>query len=634
MPLTKFSDLDFDQIKTQIKDYLRSNSNFTDFDFEGSNFSVLIDTLAFNSYISAYNANMVSNEVFIDSATLRENVTSLARNIGYVPSSKKAAKATVSFFVDTSVLSTKPKTLTLRAGLVAVSDQFGGSNYTFCIPEDITVNVVSETAFFTDIEIYEGTFLSKEFTVDVSDIDQRFIVPNANVDTSTLVVKVKDFDFALTAVTYSLVDTIIDITSSSTIYLLQEVADEKYELLFGDGVFGKRLENNNVVTATYVITNGADANGVDSFTFSGRLVDNENRVVTTGVSPISVTNASTGGGAIESVDSVRNYAPKNYAAQNRAVTPTDYETIIKKVFPETESSIVYGGEEVDPPQYGRVFLGIKPKNGNYLSNFIKSDIELKLKKYSVAGIVPKVIDLKYIYIEINSHVYFNANKIDGANSVKSTVTETLETYAKSVELNKFGARLKYSKLLKQIDDTNSAITSNITTVVMRRDLRPALNQFADYELCYGNEFHVRSQGSNIKSTGFFIDGYSGEVFLTDVPNADLKTGVLQLITKKSPTQVGRVVRPNMGTVDYVKGEIVMDAIRIINTLVESADTPIIEIQAVPESNDVIGKQDLYLQLDISKSIITAVPDTIASGSDQAGSEYSVSSSFSNGSITR
>ena len=634
MPLTKFSDLDFDQIKTQIKDYLRSNSNFTDFDFEGSNFSVLIDTLAFNSYISAYNANMVSNEVFIDSATLRENVTSLARNIGYVPSSKKAAKATVSFFVDTSALSTKPKTLTLRAGLVAVSDQFGGSNYTFCIPEDITVNVVSETAFFTDIEIYEGTFLSKEFTVDVSDIDQRFIVPNANVDTSTLVVKVKDFDFALTSVTYSQVDTIIDITSSSTIYLLQEVADEKYELLFGDGVFGKRLENNNVVTATYVITNGADANGVDSFTFSGRLVDNESRVVTTGVSPISVTNASTGGGAIESVDSVRNYAPKNYAAQNRAVTPTDYETIIKKVFPETESSVVYGGEEVDPPQYGRVFLGIKPKNGNYLSNFIKSDIELKLKKYSVAGIVPKVVDLKYIYIEINSYVYFNANKIDGANSVKSTVTETLETYAKSIELNKFGARLKYSKLLKQIDDTNSAITSNITTVVMRRDLRPALNQFADYELCYGNEFHVRSQGSNIKSTGFFIDGYSGEVFLTDVPNSDLKTGVLQLITKKSPTQVGRVVRPNMGTVDYVKGEIIMDAIRIINTSIESADTPIIEIQAVPESNDVIGKQDLYLQLDISKSIITAVPDTIASGSDQAGSEYSVSSSFSNGSITR
>ena len=634
MPLTKFSNLDFDQIKVQIKDYLRSNSNFTDFDFEGSNFSVLIDTLAFNTYISSYNANMVSNEVFIDSATLRENVTSLARNIGYVPSSKKASVATVSFFVDTSALSTKPKTLTLRAGLVAVSDQFGGSNYTFCVPEDITVNVVENTAFFSDISIYEGTFLSKEFTVNVSDIDQRFIIPNANVDTSTLVVKVKDFDFALTSVKYSLVDTIIDITSSSTIYLLQEVADEKYELLFGDGMFGKRLDNNNVVTATYVITNGTDANGVDSFTFSGRLVDNEDRVVTTGVSPISVTNPSTGGGAIESVDSVRNYAPKNYAAQNRAVTPTDYETIVKKVFPETESSVVYGGEELTPPQYGRVFIGVKPKNGNYLSNFIKSDIEGKLKNYSVAGIVPKIVDLKYLFVEISSHVYYNANKIDGSEAVKSTVTETLETYANSVQLNKFGSRLKYSKLLKQIDDTNSAITSNITTVVMRRDLRPALNQFADYELCYGNEFHVKSQGFNIKSSGFFIDGYSGEVFLTDVPNTDLTTGVLQLITKKSPTQVGRVVRPNIGIVDYQKGEVIIDAIRIVNTALLDVTTPIIEVEVIPESNDVIGKQDLYLQLDISKSTIKAVPDTIASGSDLAGSDYSVSSSFSNGSITR
>ena len=242
--------------------------------------------------------------------------------------------------------------------------------------------------------------------------------------------------------------------------------------------------------------------------------------------------------------------------------------------------------------------------------------------------------MKYLFVEISSHVYYNANKIDGSEAVKSTVIETLETYADSVQLNKFGSRLKYSKLLKQIDDTNSAITSNITNVVMRRDLRPALNQFADYELCYGNEFHVKSKGFNIKSSGFFIDGYSGQVFLTDVPNADLTTGVLQLITVKSPTQVGRVVRPNIGIIDYKKGEIIIDAIRIVNTSLLDATTPIIEIEVIPESNDVIGKQDLYLQLDISKSTVKAVPDTIASGSDLAGSDYSVSSSFSNGSITR
>jgi hypothetical protein len=633
MPLTKFSDLDFDQIKTQIKDYLRSNSNFTDFDFEGSNFSVLIDVLAYNTYISSYNANMLANEGFIDSATLRENIVALSRNIGYLPSSRKASRATVSFFVDTSSLTTNPSTLTLRAGLMGVSDSFGGSNYTFCIPEDITVNVVDDLAFFNDIQIYEGTFLENNFTVDTSQQNQRFIIPNSNVDTSTLIVKVKDFNFALSSVRYDFVDSIIDIEPESKIYLLQEVADERYEILFGDGVFGNKLENSNYITATYIITNGSQANGIRNFTFAGRLVDNNDRVVTTGVSDISVTQESTGGGEIESVDSIRNYAPKNYAAQNRAVTATDYETITKKVFPDTESSVVFGGESVSPPQYGRVFIGIKPKNGNYLSNFIKFDIEQKLKRYSVAGIMPKVIDLNYLFIEVNSNVYYNTNKAEGSSYIKTTVLESLQTYANSVELNKFGSRLKYSKLLSVIDNTSSAITSNITKIVMRRDLRPVLNSFADYEICFGNRFHVNPNGYNIKTTGFYIDGYVGEVFLTDSPNADLKTGVINLIRKISETE-GSIIRRNIGTVDYEKGEILLSPLRIVNTSLVSSEISIIEIQAVPESNDVIGLQDLFLQLDISKSVVNAVPDTISSGSDVSGVNYSVSSSFTNGSITR
>jgi hypothetical protein len=633
MPLTKFSDLDFDQIKTQIKDYLRSNSNFTDFDFEGSNFSVLIDVLAYNTYISSYNANMLANEGFIDSATLRENIVALSRNIGYLPSSRKASRATVSFFVDTSSLTTNPSTLTLRAGLMGVSDSFGGSNYTFCIPEDITVNVVDDLAFFNDIEIYEGTFLENNYTVDTSQQNQRFIIPNSNVDTSTLIVKVKDFNFAMSSVRYDFVDSIIDIEPESKIYLLQEVADERYEILFGDGVFGNKLENSNYITATYIITNGSQANGIRNFTFAGRLVDNNDRVVTTGVSDISVTQESTGGGEIESVDSIRNYAPKNYAAQNRAVTATDYETITKKVFPDTESSVVFGGESVSPPQYGRVFIGIKPKNGNYLSNFIKFDIEQKLKRYSVAGIMPKVVDLNYLFIEVNSNVYYNTNKAEGSSYIKTTVLESLQTYANSVELNKFGSRLKYSKLLSVIDNTSSAITSNITKIVMRRDLRPVLNSFADYEICFGNRFHVNPNGYNIKTTGFYIDGYVGEVFLTDSPNADLKTGVINLIRKISETE-GSIIRRNIGTVDYEKGEILLSPLRIVNTSLVSSEISIIEIQAVPESNDVIGLQDLFLQLDISKSVVNAVPDTISSGSDVSGVNYSVSSSFTNGSITR
>jgi len=633
MPLVKFSDLDFNQVKIQIKDYLRSNSNFTDFDFEGSNFSILIDTLAYNTYISSYNANMLANEVFIDSATLRENVVALARNIGYLPSSKKSAKATVSFLVDTSSLTVKPTTLTLRAGLVAVSDSFGGSNYTFSIPEDITVNVTNNTAFFTDIEIYEGTYLENSFTVNTSQENQRFILPNSNVDTSTLSVRVKDANYSLSSVKYNFVDKIIDITSDSKVYLLNEVPDERYEILFGDGVFGKKLENENYITASYIITNGSVANGIRNFTFAGRLVDNADRVVTTGVSAISVTQSSIGGGEIESVDSIRNYAPKKYASQNRAVTAADYEVITKLVFEETESAIVFGGETLTPPQYGRVFIGIKPKNGNYLSNFIKLDIESKLKQYSVAGIIPKVIDLNYLFVEINSSVYYDTNKAPGGSYIKTIVSNSLEQYANSAELNKFGSRLKYSKLLSVIDDTSSAITSNITKVVMRRDLRPILNTFADYEICYGNKFHVKPNGYNIKSSGFFIDGYIGEVFLSDVPYSDNKTGTINLIRKLSPTE-GAIIRSNVGTVDYEKGEINLTPIRVTNTSVTSGENQVIEISVVPESNDVIGLQDLYLQLDISKSIVNVIPDNIASGNDASGSNYSVSSSFTNGSITR
>lgn len=632
MPLTKFSNLDFDQIKTQIKDYLRANSNFTDFDFEGSNFSVLIDTLAYNTYITSYNANMVANEVFIDSATLRENVVSLARNIGYLPSSRKSAKATVSFFVDTSSLTTNPTTMTLRAGLVALSDSFGGTNFTFCIPEDVTVPVTDDSAFFENIEIYEGTFLTKDFTVDTSNIDQRFIIPNANVDTSTLVASVKDSAFDLAPVKYQLAQSIVDINSTSKIYLLQESADEKFELLFGDGIFGNRLENGNVITATYVITNGDLGNGAANFTFSGRLVDNEDRVVTTGVSAITVISPAQGGGEIESVDSVRKYAPLKYASQNRAVTNQDYEVLTKQVFPDTESVSAFGGEDLDPPQYGRVFIAIKPKNGDYLSNFVKSSIIEDLKKYTVAGISPRIIDLKYLHVEIDSNVYYNTNQFPSASSLKTKVLECLNTYSKTAQLNTYGARLKYSKLLKIIDDCDSSITSNITTVRMRRDMRPVLNDFAEYEICYGNRFHI-GDGPNIKSSGFFVEGYAGEVFLTDAPFVGGREGAVDLIRAISQTEM-QVLRRDVGRVDYIKGEIMLDPIKIVGTTKSVGEFPIIEIQAIPYSNDVIGLQDLFLQLDISKSNVTVVSDTMSSGADVSGSRYTVSSSFSNGKITR
>ena len=445
-------------------------------------------------------------------------------------------------------------------------------------------------------------------------------------------VQVKESSFDISSVKYQLAQSLVDVNSTSKIFLLQESADEKFEILFGDGIFGNRLENGNVITTTYVITNGDLGNGASNFTFSGRLVDNDDRVVTTGVSAISVISPAQGGGEIESTDSIRKYAPLKYASQNRAVTNQDYEVLTKQVFADTESVSAFGGEDLDPPQYGRVFIAIKPKNGNYLSNFVKSSIIDDLKRYTVAGISPRIIDLKYLYVEIDSNVYYNTNQFPSSSSLKTKVMECLDIYSKTAELNTYGARLKYSKLLRVIDDCDSSITSNITTVKIRRDLRPVLNSFSEYELCYGNRFHV-IDGQNIKTSGFFVEGYAGEVFLSDAPYSDMRSGTIDLIRAISDTEM-QVLRRDVGTIDYIKGEILLSPIKITGTSKSVAEFPVIEVQAIPYSNDVIGLQDLFLQLDISKSNVTVVSDTMSSGADVSGSRYTVSSSFSNGKITR
>ncbi len=633
MPLTQFQNLDFDQIKTQIKDYLRSNSNFTDFDFEGSNMSVLIDTLAYNSYITAYNSNMLANEVFIDSATLRENVASLARNVGYTPRSKKASKAIVSFYVDTSSYATQPLTLTLKAGIVAVSNTHNSKNYSFAIMDDITVPVVDNIAEFINIDIYEGSYLTKTFTYRETGNNvpiEKFVLPNSSIDTSTIKVAVSPNSSATNLKTiYKLTDNIIDVNNKSLIFLLQEAADEKYEIIFGDGKFGKKLEDSNFITVNYISTHGKSANGVNAFTFTGNIKDNAGVTVTEGISFLVTDNKAENGDDIESISSIRKYAPLVYSAQNRAVTSDDYKAIVTKIYSNTESVSVYGGEDTDPPQFGKVFISIKPKNGKYLSQIEKQELKNKLKRYTVAGILPDIIDLKYLYVETDSSVYFNANSTNSSSALQSAVSSTLNTYARSSELNTFGARFKYSKALRLIDQTDSAITSNITRLAIRRDLRAATAQLATYELCYGNAFNVNSlTGYNIKSSGFTVSGISGTVYLSDIPNADRKTGRLILFKLLSSNQVA-IIRNNIGSIDYARGEIFINAI-IFNSTVISGDQNIIQISCTPKSYDVIGLQDLYLQLDTSNSLVTMVSDTISSGEDISGSNYIVSSSFPNG----
>ena len=620
MPLTKFSNLDFDQIKTSIKDYLRANSTFTDFDFDGSNFSVLIDTLAYNTYITAYNSNMIVNESFLDSATLRENVVSLARNIGYVPRSKTAATADISFDVTTS----ETGQIILKAGLVCVG-AVENTSYTYSIPEDITVNVSNSIASFTGITVYQGVYLTKDFTVDTS-YNQRFILDNSNIDTSTMVVKVGNRE-------YKQIDNIITIDKTSEIYLLQEVADEKYELIFGDGILGKKLSSGDVIKVSYITTDGSDGNGPSLFSYAGTTTNSDGTIKNSSL-PVSVStvNKSSGGGSIESIESVKYFAPRIYASQNRAVTARDYEAIIQKVYSNTESVSVVGGEELVPPQFGKVLISIKPKNGTSISDFDKTAIINDLKQYSVSGINQEIIDLKLLYVEIESDVFYDSSRVSNVQELKSNITTALTKYSNSIDLNKFGGRFKYSKTQQVIDNVNTAaITSNITRVKRRRNLNCILNTYAQYEICFGNRFHKTLDGYNIKSTGFKLADSLDTVYFVDVPSADSNIGVLSIVKPTIQPNTYEIVKKSIGTVDYDKGEIIVNTINIVST-----DLPdgIIEMQVYPDSNDVIGLKDLYLIFDISKSTINMVKDTISSGEQISGVNYPVRSSYSNGTLTR
>lgn len=634
MPLTKFTNLDFDQIKTSIKSYLRANSNFTDFDFEGSNFAVLIDTLAYNTYITAFNSNMVVNESFIDSATLRENVVSLARNIGYVPRSRKSAKAEVSFNIEFT--GTSP-TVTLRKGLVCVG-AIDNSSVVFSIPEDITTTSVltgsdvngngPRRASFSNIDVYQGTLLKKTFTVNKS-VDQRFVLDNPGIDTTSIRVYVQGPQDTVGR-EYRQVENIINITANSEIYLIQEVTDERYELLFGDGIFGKKLENDAVVTVTYIVCDGSDGNGASNFSFTGSVENSNNITFLPTNSVVVTTNQSAIDGAdIEAIESVKYFAPRLYSSQYRAVTAKDYEAIIQRIYPDTESVSVVGGEELDPPEFGTVVLSIKPKNGTFLSDFTKSKILSDLKQYSVAGVNQRIEDLKILFIELNTTVFYNASQVSDANQLRTDVISSLNTYSDSVDLNAFGGRFKYSKAVKIIDDTNSAITSNITRIIIRRNLKALLNQFTQYEICYGNKFHVVSGGYNIKSTGFTVQGSADKLYFTDIPNSDLQSGTIAIVKDSDTGPI--VIVPGAGTVDYVKGEILINTVNITST--DKSDG-VIEIQAVPESNDVIGLKDLYLQLDVSSSTINMARDTIASGEQISGVGFPVASSYTNGQLSR
>ena len=625
MTFTQFTNLDFDQVRTSIKDYLRANSTFTDFDFEGSNFSVLIDVLAYNTYLTAYNTNMVVNESFLDSATIRENVVSLVRNIGYVPLSRRSARAKISFSV--TGLNVNYKTITLKKGIVCTGN-LDNTSYIFSIPEDITVGVSNNEAVFSQIEIYEGTLLSKTFIVDNSQPNQKYILPNPYIDTSTIRVLVKETAQSTTTEEYIAVDNIIGIDKNSQIFLVQEISDEKYELFFGDGIFGKQLSNNNQISATYITTNGKSGNGASSFDFSGVILTDTGVDVSPNVGVLITDEVASNGDDIQSIDSIKYYAPRMYSTQYRAVTASDYEALLPSIYPNIESVTAYGGEENNPPDYGKVFVAAKPKNAEYLSQSTKESIIQSLKKYTVAGIEVNFVDVNVVYVELDSVVYYNSNFVGSVSDLSAKVTSSLQKYSQSTDLNKFGGRFKYSKCLRVIDATSNSITSNITKIKIRRDVGVILNKPTQYKVCFENSFAVWPRENNIRSTGFRVNGIDSIVYIGDAVK-NFSEGTLFLFSLEGDQLITK--QQNIGRINYTTGEINIDNINVSSTVLPNN---IIEIEATPLSNDIIAKKSVYLKLDIGKSKINLVKDLISSGENASGSNFTPEQSFSTRNIIR
>jgi hypothetical protein len=626
MAFGQYVNLDFDQIKTSIKDYLKSNTNFTDYDFEGSNLSIIIDALAYNTYITSYNTNMAANECFLESSTLRENVVALARNIGYVPRSRRSSRAKISFYISGL---TETVTATIRAGVIC-NGVGANTNYIFSIPEDITVPVSNGSATFNNIEIYEGTFLSQNFTVNTAHTNQRYILSNSSIDTSTIRVKVKPSESSSSTVTYKQIDNIVGVTSTSSSYLLQEIEDERYELVFGDNVIAKKLSNDNYITVSYIITGGKSGNGAANFSFIGNVVNQDGATIDASNFSLVTTNEnSRDGDDIESISSIKYYAPRIYSSQYRAVTSSDYESVLGYIYPNVESVTAFGGEEMNPPRFGKVFISVKPRNGDFLSDETKRELISKLKSYAVAGIVPEFIDLKYLYVEIQTNPYYNPNLNDDPENLKTGVSNALTQYSRSIDVNQFGGRFKYSKAVSLIDSVDSSITSNITLVTIRRNLKAVLGQFAQYEVCYGNRFHTQESSYNVVSTGFTIEGVTGTVYLADEVINREKGRIFFFTYVEGGTP--SIVKKNAGTVDYMTGEVLIDTCNILSTVIANG---VIEIQAIPHSNDIVGLRDLYVKFDMTNTTINMIQDLISSGENTSGSRFVHTHSYYTPTFTR
>lgn len=607
MAYTQLNQLDYNNIKNSLKEYLRANSDFTDYDFEGSALSNLLDVLAYNTYYTAFNTNMVANEMFLDSATLRDNVVSIAKQLGYRPKSATASKAVVNMTVSVSSQD-KPSSLGIKRG-TSFTASYENTSYPYSILDDIRVPVNNDTALFENIEIYSGSLVTETVTVNTSLRNQKFYIRNEKVDTTTIRVRVFEnsnnypngaFD------TYDFAENILNVSPSDRVFFLSEIEDENYEIKFGDGVFGRKLQNGELVEISYLVTFAAETNGAKAFSFAGLLEDTEtsqiaSNLYTLEVTKLSLVSASSGGEDIESIDKIKFNAAKTFGTQNRAVTSEDYKAIIRNIYPAVADITAFGGEEDDPPEYGIVKLVIKPKNTTFLSSFTKRELENSLKKYAVAGIRPKIVDPSVLYVELTSKIFFDTAKTTyKSDKIKTSVIKNLEDYIRSSDTEKFNGKFRYSKFIGVIDESDKSIKSNLTSITMRKDFYPALNSKFYYEICFKNPIISDEDTPSISSTGFKVRQYPLDtVYIED------RSGKIVLYKVDSITNEKIVLNPNLGEINYAKGEIRMYDLIILKG---SFSDDKIEIRALPAINDISSAREMFLDVDISKSKFTIIQE--------------------------
>jgi len=596
MPYTQLNNLDFNNIKNALKDYMRAQSDFTDYDFEGSALSQLIDVLAYNTYYTAFNTNMVVNELFLDSATLRDNVVALAKQLGYSPKSVTSPTAKLDFDI-TFTGGSIPASVIFKAGTGFVTN-YDNTLYRYVLKEDAKVEVANAVASFSE-EFFEGSLVTTRTEVNSVLKSQRFKIQNPAADLSTLVIKVYQSPTSSAFQEYKRADSILDIGSDDEVYFISEIEDEQYEIFFGDGVLGKKLADGETIEMSYVVTSGPSSNGAKSFTFNGRIQD-ENLVPITVPFTVSIGSVvkSSGGADIESIDKIKYNAPKFYASQNRAVTANDFKAIVRNIYPSISDIIVFGGEDQVPPAYGKVFIAIKPTEANTLSSFTKSDLTEQLKKYTVASIKPEFVDPSILYIEMTSKIYFDGTKTNLLPAqVAAEVSTSIQEYLKTSQTEKFNGKFRYSKFIGVIDTANRAINSNDTDITLRKDFYAQINSSSYYEICYQNEFLKDCDDPVVSSTGMTVFEYP-----TYTSYLEDRNGKIVLYRLDSLTGEKILLNDSVGDIDYVNGEIKLYDFTILKG---SFSDNRIELRVKPANKDIEVKREVYLDVDISKSSFVA-----------------------------